>query len=272
MFASKLSNRFGRLADTRRVSAPWPWVDFWVEILRSGARAWQEWAENNRTNSKLVDLVVKAGIKATLAADLAEQQTIRPGQRQRRKLTRAERERRAASFDPETVLDKALDRVSSDELLAVRSLNDLKPGIAMVAIQAHGGPDLEEVAPTVEDRLRLLGWEGFLVKLPGEPPQAFSRDAWAKLDPASDLAKAATANPALVEEFTGPARHEDGTLVWVDEVDAEGNEIDYGGRPVGDAITAWLLDEMEATEDFRGQIVARAAEDFTPTPAGATAG
>jgi hypothetical protein len=43
-------------------------------------------------------------------------------------------------------------------------------------------------------------------------------------------------------------------------------DVPYGDRPVGDAITAWILDEAESSEDFLAEAVAEAGDALAASP------
>lgn len=117
---------------------------------------------------------------------------------------------------------QAVKKVDFSQLEADQgqSLEDLKPGIASVLMRSMSG--LEELdgtraADTVGNRIKLLE----------------------------------------------NVRNEDGQVIWVPlflqgQLDKDGNPVEapYGDQPVGDAIAEWLLDEAEATSEFRRVSVA----------------
>lgn len=281
MFKRTLKGHFSGLTDSRMVSDPWG-IGFTVGVLRAGAKAWQDWKEKHGLQgSRMTDTLIRLGIKASVAQLVGgggeDAKDSKKGFRQRRRATRAQQ----ARIDPGQIISQQVDELPADKLRAdPAELNRTKAGIAAVLMTDGwaGVLDDETGAPaefSLGNRLRFVGWDGFLVQVPGglgageyaglEGDHFLDRDQYGALTFADKLSRAINSGVATVEQFKGNPRDENDRVLFVDE------DSEYGPNAMGDAIALWLLDDSEATEEFRADFVEGAVQDSSALRPGVSA-
>lgn len=248
MFKSTFGNAISSMMD--KIVAPLPWVPgVTVTIVRAGASTWQKWLEAN-SEGGMADALYRAGLKTTLAEALSsgsDDDKPRPGWRTRKKAPKA------ARLDAQAVLDRAIDRISPEDLKKSRaSLNMIKPGVAQILIAGWDGvrgDDGAYLEPTLRNKLIFVGWEGYHVRIPGGlggGPFAdiagneyfLSREQFAQRDIDSTLSKAIASGIAQIDEYDGNPRNEAGDLLTLED------------EPVGDTITAWVRHLSDENENY----------------------
>lgn len=294
MFAKSLAGVFTSRADVVAATDPWG-LDVTCGVLRSGHEDWQRWRKENLGGDPFIETMRRATTKATLKSSLREQikaaaeQETRAGFRRRKRPTRAQLRRQAEKVSQldegqiEGLVEDIVAEMGNGAVDAIgRSLNTVKPGVALILLQWWKGRGVMDSGQVNEcslpNKLEFLGWEGVLVTAKGAP-HFFDRSEFAELPADSELAGLIKAGEAEVREFEGNPRDDDGRVIWVPEFypgphgqplpDEEGKprQMPYGGQPAGDAITEWLLDASEDAEEGFASDLAETARDLDGTPA-----
>lgn len=229
---------FGALLDSRVIYDPWG-LGLALEIIRDGIEAWQVWLKGNSPDSPEV--------REYLAALWQLNTANNRGGRLKTKLTEEEIQARAAQ------------RAAAKIDLSARSeaLARLKPGLATVAILRIVEGESAHVRCTACGNR----WE---LDQDGEPCPKCGDLAYV------DDPEPIPSTPENIAALLANTTDAEGRIRYLGKYDEEDNEVPFGDQAVGDAIAAWVLDEMAATEKFRADAVAAVKEVFRPGLPGPT--
>lgn len=260
-----LKNYFAALTDVRIVKDPWG-LGITVPVLRWSAEEWEAFREKHKPGGGLGEAIQRAQL-LKMADRFADEmdQPERPGARRRRKPTKGEaaQERKESM---RSALREAMGEIPLNELHAAMDENTLKLGLALVGMpEEHAGRryswtgvnDDDNQAPipyTLENRLKFLGWTGVLCRDTETGEITYARPAGPHR------------TTLEITEFHGNPRNDRGELLCI----PAGHPSGYDG-PVGDALTAWLLDEAEAADSAHSDTMEDAAENLGASPSGDSA-
>jgi len=218
----------GSILDTREIEDPWG-LGLRLEIMRAGADRWQAWLKANVPDSP--------EIKAYLTETWKLANANARGGRLKTKLT------------TEEIEAQAIERASGKINISGRAENlaRLKPGLAAVAIVRL----IDAQSAHVKCSACGNRWE-----LDAEDEPCPQCGDLAYLDDPEPIPSTPENIAALLENTRDAA----GNIRYLEKYDDEGHEVPHGDQPVGDAIAAWVLEEMGATEKFRASAVAAVKE------------
>lgn len=273
MFDQVFEGHFATVTDTHVAEDPWK-MGISVEVLRSDHPDWIAWQkENNASAGGLMATITKTATRTAVRTMMVDgARGFRTAPRKTKAQVEAAQGAEAALEDQEEqqdtlaekIVDKVLNDMSDDQLEALvqTDVNTIKPGVALVLIKSWGGvvePGNVPIECSLHNRLRFVGWEGFLVEVEGKVSRFINRaQASALID----------SEGGTVTEFTGNPRKKDGSL-WVCPA---GLKFGGVGVPVGDAITMWLISESGTGTVSRAKILETSADFLESTRPGTQSG
>lgn len=249
----KLLNRskaIADLADRRWATDPWG-LGIEVNLLRMSHPDAQAWAKENEPDNRFVQAFVA---HSTYLAVVNQR-----GGRMKGKMTDEQMAQRAAEKAAEE-LDTGADKAEQ--------LAKMKPMVANILIG--------DAQPGEEPR-----WRGDGLREPKvqclKCEHVWEADRDDELCPRcqdSVHMSVGEIQPCTAEnrmDLLSIADDGNGNPRWLGVFDENDKPIKFGGQPLGDAITEWLLDEARQTDQYRLDYVKAAAENLEPAPVGSTA-
>jgi len=237
-----LGNHFSTITDRRWAKDPWG-IGLELELLRTGHSEWQEYLKSNADNP-----IVKAMLRASVVVAL--------GQSRQRDGSEA--------LSKTEILEQAADSVvdKMDPESQVANLAKMKPAVARILIKNARGPAFSDAFWMCGDAACGNRWEA----TSGQPVPC---PKCGNAAPVMDRVAKTFSTEEAVKLFDNP-NGADGNPIWVPgyRPDTRPNakpgatvKVPFGNQPVGDAILAWVLDEVDQTERFFSSYVEAAAKN-----------
>lgn len=255
MFDLNFRETFATLASERRIEDPWG-LGASFSVRRSDHPGWVNWlktaplGENDGLMAR-----VKAKAQARFLKS-AMTKGKRGGDGSAQSFQELSMEILGEMVDAGEVTVEDLNRLNGPRGVT----NAMKPGIAMHLLQAWEGVRDEvtqgALEPTLENKLRLLGWEGVLVLYEdARAPEFLAIESMAEGAPVCT-------DGATVTTFECGPCDERGNL-WVVPEGAK-----YGGMPVGDAFATLIMEGANEQAAYLNEIQGGAEALFGDTPDG----
>lgn len=255
-----ISRHFGAITDTRVITDPWG-LGLQLEVLRAEHSTWVAWkAEHGLGGDDFEKELLRAQVRRTLEPPAG-----------------ARLKKGGVAAGAGAIVDQTVERMHA-KLRAVRQdaslLERIKEGLATVAIRRVVAGLAEAVAATCA----ACGAE-FLPEHGDDPCPTCGAREWRFTEQREVPDTVETRRKLLANPVDS-----DGNQLWVPlnqkvrkpnpetGIEEEVEELTpFGGQPVGDAIAAWILAEMEAQEKFRKDYVEDALGNSAPAPASSAA-
>lgn len=185
---------------------------FEIDIIRNSHPDWKAWLESKKSGNKLVQRILKESVKGAM--------------RNRR---RSKKQR----LTEEEVMDEAVDKATEEDQTDTIDLEELKEGLATVAIK-----DIRGLGTTTRHCTKCSNeWE------PSNDKQ-ICPSCGADQSESTFVGKPITFSPNEAAKLLANEEGDGAEVRWVPK------ELPHGGGPFGDCLANMLLEEMDEADSF----------------------